>query len=185
MINLIPPHGKTALKHEYVLRVASVYGFLFSGVFIASAVLLLPTYVLTGTQMSGAQNVSSGVEETKAAFNAAFGEIKVANTIMAQLRREQSTIPVSIIIEEIVRVAPLGIRFTTFTMTRVVGGEEQIQVQGFASSRIALASFKNTLEASPLFLTALVPIADLARDTNLPFLITIALDGGMATTSQI
>jgi hypothetical protein len=185
MINLIPPIGKTALKHEYVLRVASVYGFLLTGVFIASTILMVPTYVLVSAQMSGAQDVSAGVEETKAAFDTAFSEIKVANTIMAQLRREQSVVPVSAIIEEVVRVAPAGIRFSTFIITRVVGGEEQMQVQGVATNRIALASFKNTLEASPLFLTALVPIADLARDTNLPFLITITLDQGATTTPSV
>lgn len=185
MINLIPPHGHTALKHEYLLRVASVYGFLFSGVLIASTILMIPTYVLTSSQLSGAMDESSRVVETKRAFDTAFEEIKEANTIMAQLRRESNAIPATTLIEEIVRVTPLGIEFNAFHVTKENELPSKIQVQGVATNRSALASFKNTLEASPFFLSALVPIADLARDTNLPFLVTIELEAGATTTSPI
>ncbi len=183
MINLIPSQGHTALKHEYLLRVASVYGFLFSGVLIASTILMLPTYLLISSQLSGAMDESSRVEETKRAFDVAFEEIKVANTLMAQLRKKTNVLSGTTVIEEVVRVAGAGIAFSAFNVSTENELPSKVQVQGVAANRSALASFKNTLEASPLFLTALVPIADLARDTNLPFLITIELETGTTTSS--
>jgi Tfp pilus assembly protein PilN len=176
MINLIPHKGQTALKHEYLLRVASVYGFLLAGVFLASTALIVPTYVLTSTQLSTAQDDGSSIDETRIAFDAAFGEIKVANTVMAQLRKPQDNIAHSDVIQEIVKVAPRGVSFTTFQMERIGTDLKEVRVQGTAENRIALSSFKTALESSPLFLQALVPIADLARNSDLPFVITITLE---------
>ena len=184
MINLIPHKGHVALKHEYTLRVASVYGFLFAGVFVATAALLVPTYVLTSAQFSGAQDDSSNIEKTKAAFDTAFGEIKVANTVMAQLRKEQDVTQISTIIGEIVSLAPREVLFTTFQTEREGAVLKDIRVQGVAKNRIALATFKNALEASPRFLQALVPISDLARDTDLPFVITITFEEGGGSEEQ-
>lgn len=183
MINLIPPKGHTALMHEYVLRVISVYGFMLAGVFLASAALMIPTYVLTSSQLTGAQSESSKVEETKAAFNEAFGEIKVANTVMAQLKKEVDVTPVSTVVEEIVRLAPRGIQFTTFMVAKEGNVLTEIQVQGIASDRSTLSSFKNTLEASAYFSQALVPISDLAHDTKLPFVVTVSLENQTASTT--
>ncbi len=186
MINLIPHKGHVALKHEYTLRVGTVYGFMLSGVFLASTALLVPTYVLTSTQLEAAQHESSDINETRAAFDAAFGEIKVANTIMAQLRKEQDVTAISTVVEEIVKLAPREVTFTTFQTERVGVRMNEVRVQGIAKNRIALASFKNALESSPLFLQAVVPIADLARDTDLPFVITITLeDDGVDTTTPV
>lgn len=187
MINLIPHKGQIALKHEYLLRVGSVYGFLFTGVFLACTALMVPTYVLTSSQMIGAQDVSAEIEKTKASFGTAFGEIKVANTVMAQLRKEQDDIQISQVIEEIVKVAPREISFTTFQAEREGVTLKEIRVQGIAENRIALATFKNEIEKSSLFSQALVPIADLARNSDLPFVVTVTLgtDNRDAVSSEI
>jgi hypothetical protein len=176
MINLIPPKGHIALKHEYVLRVASVYAFLLAGVLAAATALMIPTYVLTSTQLTGARDEGDRMAETKQKFDTAFGEIRVANTVMAQLRKESSTTDISEVISEVVRVAPRGITFTTFQATREEAKLSEIQVQGTADSRIVLASFKNALEGSDRFSEAIVPISDLARDSELPFVVTVTLE---------
>jgi len=177
MINLIPPKGRVALKHEYILRVASVYGFLLAGVFLASTALMVPTYVLTSSQLTGARDEGDRMSETKKKFDEAFGEIEIANTVMGQLRTESNSVEITKLIEEVVRIAPRGIGFTTFRAIRKEGVLTEIEVQGTSESRIALASFKNELEASSQFKEALVPISDLARDTELTFVITVTLEG--------
>ncbi len=181
MINLIPPKGHTALKHEYVLRVASVYAFLLAGVLVAATALMIPTYVVTSTQLTGAKDEGDRMAETKQKFDTAFGEIREANTVMAQLRKESATTDISDIITEVVRVAPRGVTFTTFQATREGTKLPEIQVQGMADSRIVLASFKNALEASDRFSEAIVPISDLARDSELPFVVTVTLEESAST----
>jgi Tfp pilus assembly protein PilN len=183
MINLIPHKGHTALKHEYILRVASVYGFMLGGVFLASTALTVPTYVLTSTQLTTAEDDGSTIDETRIAFDTAFGEIKVANTVMSQLRKPQDNIASSDVIAEIVKVAPRGVSFTTFQMERVGIDLKEVRVQGMAENRLALSTFKTALESSPMFLQALVPIADLARNSDLPFVITITLEGNRGETT--
>lgn len=181
MINLIPPHGQTALKHEYFLRVLTVYGFLWGGVLVASSALMAPTYILTNSQLNAARSDSVYINETKAAFDAAFGEINIANKTIAQLRVGEEQAPYSMLIEEVVRVAPRGITFSTFQGAYVDGRLDDIQVQGVSGDRKALSDFKDALEASPLFAKAVVPISDLARDANLSFVVTIMLEKEVIT----
>ncbi len=175
MINLIPPKGHTALKHEYVLRVGALYGFMFAGVFAAGAILMIPTYVLVSSQLNSVRPDDEHVEETKTAYTEALAHIQEANTVMAQLRGGMPNIEISKVIEEIVRVAPKGVVFSTFKATREGGVLKTVDVQGEAATRKTLAALKNALEASPLFETANIPISDLARENNLPFVITITL----------
>lgn len=175
MINLIPPHGQTALKHEYLLRVASVYGFMLAGVLIASTALMVPTYVLTSSQRETVKADTGELEETMAAFDLASSEISLANAVMAQLRMSEPEIIYSKIIEEIVKSAPSGITFATFQGEQKEGSPVQVIVQGSAKNRNTLASFKTALEESDMFETAEVPIADLVRDADLPFVVTITL----------
>ncbi len=175
MINLIPPQGHSALRHEYMLRIASMYCFILGGVLVASAALMIPTYVLTSSQLEAVRSDNSENHETTQAFSRASEEIKTATAMMSQLRVTESAIVYSTIIEEIVRSAPNGIAFTTFQGRPEEDELTQITIQGLASTRNALASFKNALESSVMFEKADIPISDLARDTNLPFVVTVTL----------
>jgi hypothetical protein len=183
MINLIPPHGRTALTHEYILRVGSLYGFVIGGVLMASAALMVPTYVLTGSQLKALRMESPETEEIKSAFDRASEEIKIANALASQLRvREKSSeYMYSQIIEEIVRSASGGIVFANFQGGDEEKGLREIMIQGTAANRSTLAEFKASLEAAPLFEKADIPISDLARDTNLPFVVTVTLADTIAT----
>lgn len=175
MINLIPPKGHTALKHEYLLRVAALYGFMLSGVLAAGTILMIPTYVLVSSQLSTVRPDDVQMEKTKKTYDEALKHIQGANTVMAQLRGGIPNIDMSKIIEEIVRVAPSGVVFSTFQAVRVGADLKTIDVQGEAATRKTLAALKNALEESPLFETANVPISDLARENKLPFVVTITL----------
>lgn len=174
MINLIPPKGHTALKHEYMLRVGALYGFMLAGVFAASAILMIPTYVLVSSQLNSVRP-DDHMEETQEAYKNALGNIQEANIVMAQLRGGMSNIEISTVIKEIVQVAPKGVVFKTFQAARAEGLLKTVDIQGQATTRKTLAALKNALEASPLFESANVPISDLARENNLPFVVTITL----------
>jgi Tfp pilus assembly protein PilN len=177
MINLIPPKGHVSLKHEYVLRVVSVYALILTGVFVAGTLLTIPTYVLVSSQLNAVRSDNAHIEVITETYNDALAKIQSANTLMAQLRGTVSRRETSNIIEEVIRVAPGGITLHTFHVSREEGDIKSINVQGLAKTRNALATLKNELEASPLFLTATIPISDLARESDLPFVVTVALEG--------
>ena len=175
MINLIPPKGHIALKHEYILRVASIYGFILTGVFVAGTLLTIPTYVLVSSQLNAVRPDEAHTNEIKKTYDDALIHIQNANTVMAQLRASVPNVEISTVIEEVMRVAPSGITFSTFQALRENETVKTVDVQGQAATRNALAALKNALEASDLFESANVPISDLAKENNLPFVITITL----------
>lgn len=181
MINLLPPKGHTSLKHEYFLRIISVYGFMLGAVFISGIILVLPTYVLVSSQLNNVRPMDSEEEIIKNTYAEALSHIQDANTVMAQLRSAVPNVETSAIITEVIRLAPKGITFHTFQAKREANVLKSIDVQGYAVTRNALAALKNALEASPIFETATVPISDLARETNLPFVITITLSDSNST----
>lgn len=176
MINLIPPQGQKTLKREYLLRVGAVYAFLLSAVFVSVTVLLLPTYVLVSTQLNTSQNESLKANSFENQFQIAEAEIKKANDIIVQLRGGPTdTMGISKFIETIRKIAPKEITFNTFQTKQDKTAPMSFQVQGIASSRNALAEFKSALEHLPEIASAEIPIADLARDQDLPFVISITL----------
>jgi len=181
MINLLPPKGHTSLKHEYVLRVISLYGFMLAIVFISGTILLIPTYVLVSSQLNSVRPDDDEGEATKKTFAEASLHIQNANTVMAQLRSITPNVQTSSIITDIIRLAPKGITFHTFQAKREANFLKAIDVQGFAETRNALAALKNAIESSSTFLSASVPISDLARETNLPFVMTISLNEAGST----
>ena len=86
MISLIPPEGYRILKHEYFLRVSTVYCFLFSAVFILVTVAQVPMYVLVDAQIKSLEyeaQQSTGVAEVT---SHADELIKTTNNILVQLK---------------------------------------------------------------------------------------------------
>lgn len=175
MINLIPPEGHRVIKREYVLRVGATYCFLFACISVLLTVALIPTYVLVGAQLNTlrleVEKGSGGEEE----FQKADEAVRITKDVLAQLKTRVGTVSMSNAINEVQNIAPSSITFKTFRVEESNGAIEKIQVQGVAPTREALARLRVLLEASSLFATAEVPIADLARDENLPFAITVTL----------
>lgn len=175
MFNLIPPQGKKALKWEYILRIGSVYAIMFSGVFLATTALMVPTYVYVSSQLKATEGRMEAGEKANAEYLSAEKEVKDANAIIAQLTGKTEQARVSALVEEVVRVAPQGVRFKTFSMESKNGAFTELTVQGSASSRATLLALKQSLESSSVFETATIPIGDLARDADLPFTVTVTL----------
>jgi len=175
MTNLIPPEGKKSVKREYFLRVGATYGFLFSFVLILLSAALIPTYVLVGAQIDAFEAEKEQNNNDTSALQEIDKEVEAIKEILAQFKRTPENILPSVLISEIKNVAPYSIGFTNFTVQAEEGVIDKIKIQGDAPTREALAALKNAIEASPFFDKAEVPIADLARDTDLPFAITVTL----------
>jgi Tfp pilus assembly protein PilN len=178
MSNLIPPQGHTSVGREYILRILSVYGFLLVVSLVALCALVVPTYVLVNTQLTLNESHAVVGSSVDTAFNDAETEIKKANELITQLAAPSKSVHASQILNEIDKSVHRGVEFKTFQIQQTQEKNETIvtvNVQGIAESRGALAAFKEGLEASPLFEHAEVPISDLARDTELPFMITLTV----------
>lgn len=175
MINLIPPEGHKVIKREYVYHVIATLSFLFGGVVIILGVAHIPTYVLVGAQIHS-MTLSSEKERTEEQILTTVAhEISDVAKILIQLKGTDEAISSSHVISTLELSAPDGISFKTFSVQEVKGRIDSIQVQGIATTRETLVSFKRTVEETELFAEANVPIADLARDINLPFTLTVTV----------
>ncbi|MFZ2253347.1 MAG: hypothetical protein WAW13_04240 [Minisyncoccia bacterium] len=173
MINLIPPEGYKMIKREYLFRVGAVYSFLFSIVFVLIIVALIPMYVLVGAEINDVSLEAEREQGTAHTLQNVDTTIAITNSVLAQLSTPEQPFVISAAIDEIQKLAPVGIVFKTFTVEGVKGVVEKIQVQGTSPTREKLSQLKIALEASELFQTVEVPISDLARDMDLTFTITI------------
>lgn len=175
MINLIPPKAKSAAVKEYWVRVLSVWGILFSIVAITTALFLLPTYVLIHSQLASLEKEVIQQNNVGEQFQVAEETVQMANRIAGELSEPHVQTPSHQIVTAINEAAADTVVPDTFRVARADREVESVSVQGVAASREALAAFKKALERSPLFETAVVPISDLARETDLPFAITIRM----------
>lgn len=176
MINLIPPEAERVVKREYLFRVGGTLSLLVGATFVVLTVALVPTYVLIGAQINTSvrETETSGEDE---AFREADAEVKTTRELVRQLGGETKGPRTSEAIEAIEALAPAGITLSTFIVEDGKGTIVRVQIQGTATSRETLASYRTAIEGSPLFAKAEVPIADLARDVDLPFTITVTPEG--------
>ncbi len=175
MINLIPPEGHKAARHEYLFRVSAAIALLIAGVGLFLTVALIPTYILIGVQTNEVTQQLTQNSGTEEILKKADSETKRSNEIMSQLKKSSTTVDMSELVEEVERLAPSTITFKSFTIDATKGALQKLQVQGEAPTREILAKFKTELETSSLFMKAEIPIADLARNIDVPFAITITV----------
>lgn len=175
MINLIPPIGEAILKRDYALRVGSTAGFLMGSVFLVLVGSLIPTYVLTSSQIQEYEIKLSGTEDVAQAYTDAEKEVESSKILLAQLKTQTPSYFTSDLIKEVERATPTGIMFKSFRIDTNERTGDTFVVQGTASTREVLIQFKNGLKTIQQFEKAEVPISDLARDVDLPFSMTITL----------
>ena len=175
MINLIPPDGRKIAIREYWVHMFSAWAFLLSGIFVVAILLLIPSYVLVESQLAAVEGNNQKLRVAEDAFRMAEDDITTANAAIVQLSRQSEHIALSRIIESILGEVSGGITLRRFDIERSDNGIQPIQVQGRAATREALADFRSSLEDLALFESATVPISDLAREADLPFVVTILL----------
>ncbi len=174
MINLLPPQGYTSLRREYMLRVGATVLFLFGGVCAILVVASIPTFVLISAQIDALEIDVVRNEYADDSFIEAGKEVDETRAIVAQLASDNGPIRASDIITEVERYATGGIVFKNYVISNAEPGIA-VQVQGVAPTRKSLAALKNALEESALIEEVELPIADLARDVDVPFAMTLTL----------
>lgn len=184
MINLIPPKARKSLTHEYWARVVSVWSFLIIGICIVSTLLLVPLFVLLRAQTEALaltnplHTEGSSEGETKEATKA----VKRANAFVVELGKPLPVQSMADILTTIAEAAPEGVRVRNYNIVRESDNSIQsVEVQGNASSRDALSAFRAALERSPRIKSATLPLSDLARERDLPFIVTITFNSESET----
>lgn len=173
MINLLPPSARKQVQIEYWIRVSSVWVILLGCACIIIGSLMVPSLILVQSQLAVYDGEYQAASTQKNVYETLEQDVRVANGIAAQLVSSDVDRLFSNIISEIEEVAGRTVALSSITFSRTDMIVQSVQITGEAASRSLLVQFRDELETSPLFDSAALPLANLAKDKDVPFSIAI------------
>ena len=174
MINLIPENAKSRVRREYLARTGAVWLFLFATALTASAIFLMPTYVLYIRQSGDLHTDKTEPEGRAEEYARITASLEEAAVFAQQLSQKDASITASEILTHVERARNEGVTLLGLYAAREKE-KVKIEVRGAARSRESLRTFQDALRRDAFFLDAQVPVSDLARDTDLTFTMTLTL----------
>jgi hypothetical protein len=176
MINLIPPTAKRAVRHEYRLRVLVVYLWLvvIGGVIVGTLLVSPLAFIHFQTQVVADDYTEAAGQQAASAELVAT--IDKDNERLQELSLYVGAEPLMPLVEELEEIAGTNITITAIRIVRDENGAiPEVVVVGTAATRQVLATFEQNLESRSRFGDIVLPLANLARDQDLPFQLTIPL----------
>jgi hypothetical protein len=143
------------------------------------ASLLLPTYVLLEGELTGLREEVAANTASANTFDTNTTALTAAVAQARLLIETKSVTPFTLYEAQLTAVAGEAVKLSSIEFIREAT-TTRVTLSGVADTRIALANFKDNLEAEPLFGNVVLPIASLIRDRDLEFIMTVT---AFATTT--
>lgn len=178
MINLLPPNVKKRVVIEYWVRVVSVWFMLISFVLMLGVLVMLPVYVLIGTQISVKEKAATEASERVDSYENVSDELINANKEAKYVVDESRYSLFSEYVYLFERLQESEIKIKEIGLNRIGDQISPIRLSGEATDRQALASFRDRILAQEGVKDVDLPISNLAQDRNISFTLTIILANG-------
>lgn len=178
MLRLLLKEESKKIKKEYIYRFFMLLLSGLSGILVLFLISLLPAYVLLKTDKEVL------TEEVKISQNSELNaDRKRLKERLNNLRDTLNTLDtkqyeISSFIQQITERQPRTVNISTIAFDSKSSGaieKSNIIIQGTANSRESLASFSKSLEEVEGFESVALPFSSFAKDTEIPFSITILL----------
>ncbi|MBI2025452.1 hypothetical protein HYT04_01535 [Candidatus Kaiserbacteria bacterium] len=178
LTNLLPPERQRLLSRDYALRVGTVVAVLATALVFSAAALLIPTYVYLGgsentkkADLARIRSVLSSADEAELS-----ARLSVLSANAAELMALSSASSASSVIRETLSIPRPGIALSGFSLTVPMNNESRtLVVTGSSATRDALRGYQLALQGAPFIRSAVLPVSAYAKDSNIPFAITITL----------
>lgn len=178
LTNLLPPERQRALSRDYFLRLGVVATIFATILVVIAGLLFLPTYVFLTQSAATKQAHLAKVESILSSSN----EVELS-TRLAALSRDVSALTAlgsapsaSKVLRSALAVSRLGVTLSGFVYTPMKEKAPGIlEISGIAATRDALRSYQLALQNTPFTSSATVPVSAYARDTDIPFTMTVTL----------
>ena len=188
LTNLLPQERRHTLLYDYVFRLGVVLILFITALTLIAAILLLPTYVLLmesartkQAHLTDIKSTLSSVDETE--LSARLAALSADAATLLALTKLPSA---SGIVRTMLAIARPSIALSNFTYTPATSkpskdGKSSITVpgtlviSGTAATRDALRNYQLALQGAPFASSVTLPISTYAKDSNIPFTITITL----------
>lgn len=176
--NLISTERQRAFSREYLTRLGIVIVMLVISLSAAGAILLLPAYVYLSTSVSAKQAHLASIQSTLSLGDeAALSKKLVAlGNDSAALLALQNAPTASGLVRDFLAISRAGVTLSNIRYTpSKVGKAGTLEVSGNALTRDALRNYQIALQGAPFSRGADLPVSVYAKDSNIPFTITITL----------
>jgi Tfp pilus assembly protein PilN len=178
LTNLLPPERQRALSRNYFLRLGVVSAVLLCILTLASAALLLPTYVFLAESTSAKEARLANIESALSSANEKELSVRLAalSGDAATLTALASAPSASTMIRTVLAVSRPGIALSGFAYTPVANKVPgTLTISGIAATRDTLRNYQLTLQRVSFARSATLPVSAYAEDTDIAFTITVTL----------
>lgn len=178
LTNLLPPERQRTLSRDYFLRLIVVGAVLVSILIVASAVMLVPTYVFLVKSAGAKEMRLAAIESTLSSANEKEISARLAalTADAAILTALSNTPSASGVMRNILSVPRPGVTLSGFAYTPAVKNKPStLTISGTAATRDALRNYQLALQGAPHTLSAVLPVSAYAKDTDIAFSISVTL----------
>jgi|CXWL01.1.fsa_nt_gi Tfp pilus assembly protein PilN len=179
LTNLLPANKIRAFKRLYFIRLITVVLFMSFLVLCAHTLLLLPSYLYSASQADEKQKQIDGLNASLQTTEEKEAKSRVATLqeTVTYLGRLEKTPVASDLIRAVLQAPHEGVRLSGFTVNTgtTPSTTPRMGVSGIAASRDSLRLYVLALEQLPFVTSAELPISAYAKDSEIPF--TISLSG--------
>lgn len=180
MINLIPGTAKKRVAHEYWVRVATAWFFLWSFALILGACVFIPAYVLINTQVSVYTESAKVAQETVDDYEKVSRDLTASGKQARVILEASDKTPIHKYVSLFESLQGPGITLSKISLARDDTGLSPVTLSGEASDRASLAAFRDRLLAEEVLKEVDLPISNLAKDSDIQFIITVTMANKIA-----
>lgn len=178
LTDMLPPERHRALARDYFLRLGVVAVWFATVLVLASAILLLPTYVFLAKSSRAKEarlkNIESALSSSDGtALSARLAALTSNTDALAALAHAPSA---SATIRSALAIAHQGITFSGFAYAPADGTRPgTLAISGTAATRDVLRRYQLVLQGAPFARSADLPVSTYAKDSNIAFTVTVTL----------
>ena len=178
LTNLLLLNRQQALSRDYIIRLGVVVAVLATTLTLSAAVLLAPTYVLLSgnayaKKMELAKIESSLSSTDEVALSTRLASLSANAATLVALSDAPSA---SATLREALSLSRPGIVISGLSFTPSTDKNPGLMIiSGLSATRDALRSYQLTLQGASFVHSAVLPVSAYAKDTSIPFTITVTL----------
>lgn len=173
--NLLSKQSKKSTAQEYYLRLVTVCMALLSLAVVVGLIALLPAYMSVVGELNAAEAIQLAKEQDTHDTAELLAEVEQGEYMVTFLEKDLQKERLTDLLREALRERPEGISMYGFSYSRV---NRQLTLDGLATKRELVVPYARALEANSYFETVPVSIADLAKNTNLEFHLSLTVADG-------
>lgn len=176
LTNLLPSERLGSLKREYFIRLATVAVSSIAAVVLASSALLLPSYLFLHQEIQSRQARIADLDAQLIAVggDSASKRLAVLYENATYLTRLATNTTATGALGAVLAVPHTSIALTGFSFAPpLTPGKGRMTLSGIASTREVLRAYVLALGALPFVTGVDLPISVYAKESSIPFVITL------------